>query len=181
MLRTMARPFTGSTYNCKECGVSFRRSRCEVKRGRIHYCSHECSGKAHSGKNNPQYKRGWFLNSNGYKKIRVGDAYKYEHRHLKEQELGRILLPNEDVHHLDGNKLNNSLDNLVVLSKTAHAKLHGNWVGEKNHTTKLTVEKVKEIRQKHQQGAKSKELAKEYLVDISNIRYIVNRVTWKHI
>ena len=46
------------------------------------------------------------------------------HRYLMEQTLGRKLLRTEHVHHIDGNKENNSLENLVVMSKAEHAKLH---------------------------------------------------------
>lgn len=55
-------------------------------------------------------------------------------RILMEKKLGRKLLPNEDVHHIDGNPLNNSLDNLEII-------LHGEH--QKNHSTKLidTIER----------------------------------------
>lgn len=177
----MARPFAGKEYKCKQCDSIFRRSQCEIARGRIHYCSPKCSGLAHTGVNSPTYKRGYFLNSYGYKRIRVGNTYKYEHRHLVEEALGRTLTNDEDVHHIDGDKLHNTLSNLEVLSKANHARKHGNWLGEKNHTTKLTAEKVKEIREKFREGTKASDLAVAYNVDVSNIRYIVNRVTWKHI
>ena len=49
---------------------------------------------------------------------------KREHTILAEQEIGRKLFPNEVVHHLDFNKLNNSLNNLVVLTRSEHSKLH---------------------------------------------------------
>lgn len=177
----MARPFAGKILKCKSCGIDFKRSMSEIKRGRTKYCSTTCSGRAHTGENNPSFKRGYFINENGYKKIRVENTYKYEHRYLVEQSLGRKLRNDEDVHHKDGNKLNNSLDNLEVLSKKEHTRLHGNWVGERNHTTKLDRYKVKEIRYRHKEGEKSKDLAEEYGVDVSNIRYIVNRVTWRHV
>lgn len=48
----------------------------------------------------------------------------YLHRHLMSIKLGRWLTPEEIVHHIDGNKSNNSLHNLEVLSKKEHAHLH---------------------------------------------------------
>ena len=47
-----------------------------------------------------------------------------KHRRIMENHLGRKLEPNEHVHHIDGNPRNNSLDNLVVLTKSGHHKLH---------------------------------------------------------
>jgi len=48
-----------------------------------------------------------------------------KHRRIIEEHLGRKLERWEHVHHIDGNGLNNSLDNLVVLTKRLHHKLHG--------------------------------------------------------
>ncbi len=49
----------------------------------------------------------------------------HEHRIVAEQILGRKLQPGEVVHHIDGDKRNNSPINLMVLkSQSEHAKLH---------------------------------------------------------
>lgn len=42
-----------------------------------------------------------------------------EHRHIMQQSLGRPLLPGETVHHIDGDRLNNMLENLE-LWRTSH-------------------------------------------------------------
>ena len=47
-----------------------------------------------------------------------------EHRHIMEQAIGRKLSTDEIVHHKDGNRLNNSLDNLEILSRSDHARMH---------------------------------------------------------
>ena len=47
-----------------------------------------------------------------------------EHRAIVEELLQRKLNYNEIVHHIDGNPKNNSLDNLIILSRSNHGKLH---------------------------------------------------------
>ncbi len=46
------------------------------------------------------------------------------HRVIAENNAGRLLQPDEDVHHIDGNKENNAPGNLEVLTKSEHAKRH---------------------------------------------------------
>lgn len=45
-------------------------------------------------------------------------------KYLMELELGRPLLPNEDVHHKDGNPLNNDLSNLELRNHGEHQAEH---------------------------------------------------------
>lgn len=48
----------------------------------------------------------------------------YEHIYLMSEHIGRPLNENEVVHHLDENKSNNKLENLVLLNNNAHSILH---------------------------------------------------------
>ena len=52
-------------------------------------------------------------------------------RLIMESILGRKLLPNEDVHHIDENPLNNDPNNLEVIDHSIH---------ERNHATKLVFQ-----------------------------------------
>lgn len=55
-------------------------------------------------------------------------------------------------------------------------------LGERHGLSKLTKEKILEIRKLYGHGdINQKELAKMFSVDQTNISYIVNRKTWKHI
>ena len=59
-----------------------------------------------------------------YKTIQVNKKQVRLHRYLMEQKLGRKLNPNELVHHKDGNKFNNDIDNLELIDRKAHMKAH---------------------------------------------------------
>lgn len=50
--------------------------------------------------------------------------YVLAHRVIVENNIGRLLTSSEIVHHKDHNKKNNDLDNLEVMDKHTHAKLH---------------------------------------------------------
>lgn len=47
-------------------------------------------------------------------------------KYLMECRLGRRLSDNEEVHHVDGDFANNAFDNLRVVERTNHRKLHAN-------------------------------------------------------
>ena len=55
----------------------------------------------------------------GYVDIKTEAGWKREHRHVMEQHLGRDLEPEETVHHKNGERDDNTLDNLELWS-SAH-------------------------------------------------------------
>lgn len=53
--------------------------------------------------------------------------------------------------------------------------------GEKHHSTKLTEQDIRDIRQRHAHGEMQAALAREYGISRASLNNIVLRKTWKHI
>lgn len=64
------------------------------------------------------------ITPHGYKKISVNGRRTYEHRYVMECLLGRKLEKHEIVHHINHDTLDNSPQNLELLSQSEHSKGH---------------------------------------------------------
>ena len=64
------------------------------------------------------------LRGRGKKRGYIKRNGKHEHRLVVEEMLGRELTSEEIVHHIDGNKRNNSPDNLKVMTRSEHITEH---------------------------------------------------------
>lgn len=74
---------------------------------------------------NPNWKGGRRVDSQGYVVVNIDGSEVREHRIVAKEKISRALLPDEVVHHIDGNRSNNHPDNLVVLTSQAeHMREH---------------------------------------------------------
>lgn len=103
---------------CRFCNKEF-----ETNSIRRVYCSIDCSNKGHVKFETLKRKGFWF--ENGYKILSIGNGKGIkEHRYIMEKYIGRKLLSDEHIHHINGIKTDNRLENLEILSRSDHIKKH---------------------------------------------------------
>lgn len=73
------------------------------------------------------HKRERQISEHGYVLVHVPEhpksfagGFYYEHRLVAEKKMGRVLQSWETVHHISGNKTDNSWDNLFVCTRREH-------------------------------------------------------------
>lgn len=84
------------------------------------------------GENNDSWRGGKIVDEAGYTLIQCKGhpraskcgAYVMEHILVAEKTIGRYLADNEVVHHINGRKWDNRPENLAVMTKSEHVKLH---------------------------------------------------------
>ena len=95
--------------------------------------------------------KGW-TDKRGYRWIYVIEngkkRAKREHRHIMEQHLGRVLLPEELVHHKNGNTADNRLENLEIETWGAHTAEHHQG-SKRSDLTKKSVQVLASYREEH--------------------------------
>jgi HNH endonuclease len=65
------------------------------------------------------------LTGDGYRQIPVNGKRVYEHRHVWEQHHGPIP-KDHDIHHRNGDRTDNRIENLECVPRQSHGKMHAN-------------------------------------------------------
>lgn len=77
-----------------------------------------------SGERARAYKGGRRVRVDGYVDVLTPGGYKLEHRVVMSEAIGREVLRDEAVHHLNGVRSDNRIENLKIMSLAEHAALH---------------------------------------------------------
>lgn len=137
-----------TNFTCEGCGITKQIDIYKNKNRKSNFCLDCYSIKVQKGIKRPQFSKensgrwngGEYISSDGYKMIKCEgeyhpsgrQKYKKEHVMVMEKSLGRELDTKqggggESVHHIDGNKLNNDISNLVLCNGSeSHRRLHAN-------------------------------------------------------
>lgn len=143
---------------CEHCGTTFRKMACELTRGRGRFCSRVCmyasrkrGSEVACGRCGRRFYRKAgempatmdpFCSVRCYRAARAEGSRWYrkvdgrhEHRTVAEKKLGRKLLDEEVVHHIDGDPRNNDPANLEVLTRGEHSRLHSTGISRRRAHT----------------------------------------------
>jgi hypothetical protein len=135
-----------------------------------------------AGASHPNWKGGRFKSSAGYVFVKSDHprsnrhGYMFEHILFAEQKIGRKLNDNESVHHINGIRDDNRLDNLIVLTKSQHASIHMTKHDKHPHINK------RELEEQYLGGKSIRQIAEDSNSTVMNIvsQLKENNIVIKH-
>jgi hypothetical protein len=119
---------------CGKCNDWIPIIRADGKPARVKN-GHQMNGRrANNFKGRLLISRGYFVLYIPTHPFSTKRGYVLEHRLVMEKILGRYLSKDEEVHHINGTKTDNRIENLQLISPSDHMKLHmkGNDHGKFN-------------------------------------------------
>lgn len=105
---------------CRHCKKGFRTNPAYIRRRKSAgiYCSRKCHDLHRAIPRKGKRLPSGYVSMHGKHKMT-------HHRWVMERHLGRKLSTNEHVHHVNGKKWDNRIENLKVLTASEHHHLHG--------------------------------------------------------
>lgn len=104
--------------SCLKCGNKFfvKQHREETAK----FCSRKCYADYDRGKLRKEKVTG----NNGYRKTKIGGASSLAHRYIFSEFLDRPLRQGELIHHKNGDKADNRIENLMIMTPKEHSVHH---------------------------------------------------------
>lgn len=113
---------------CETCNKEYCTKPCKAERSK--YCSYSCRANAVRGKiKTPNHK------IKRYRTTKINGVPMLGHRYVMQSFIGRPLSRGELVHHINGDKADNRIENLMIMTPKEHSVHHN----QKYPLTKLCV------------------------------------------
>ncbi len=117
--------------HCEHCGAEMRRRIQDSGKpeppswfNARRFCGHGCAAGARGRMERYLHRQHYWMIYAPDCPTSRRNGLVFEHHAVLWREMGRAIKPGEHVHHINGDGLDNRIENLVVLTHSEHIKLH---------------------------------------------------------